>query len=355
MMMFGIMALAALVIDIGFARLAQRQLQTAAESGAVEGLRGDGVVPYADRRNSARDFVNWHFDDDLDATATYPADDDGAFDIGGGQFGAGPVVLFSGGAGDPSLPASQLMEVDPSDPVYKPELLDGTPSPSGSFQIALRRGPTDTPVADLYANGPSVPYLFAHGSLLNRQLVEGGIFLGGTGRARSVNALSIGLAQDATTPPLPGLAPLVLELNYWNGLATGSADTQPVVAGEIGTVGHFFTIGTADTMPLTVGRTLPATSIPEDGTYIGYLPIYAHFPDASTQRVVGFGEVQVLVAGAGTIASIIRQPGRVGTENVSSVRCFPANISVAETTEVLSLVSDVQEALQAPASRSIGP
>ena len=39
MMVFGLMGLAALVIDMGFARLAQRQMQTAVDSAALEGLR----------------------------------------------------------------------------------------------------------------------------------------------------------------------------------------------------------------------------------------------------------------------------------------------------------------------------
>ena len=91
MMLFGIMAMAALVIDIGFARLTQRQMQTAADNAAVEGLRGEGTVDYSERRNAARNFAHWHFDDDLDASGNYPADDDGAFDSGDGQFGAGAV------------------------------------------------------------------------------------------------------------------------------------------------------------------------------------------------------------------------------------------------------------------------
>ena len=80
MLVFGIMGLAAVVIDIGFARLSQRQMQIAADSGAVEGLRGEGVVGYLDRRDMARNFVHWHFDDDLDAAGNYPLGDDGAFD-----------------------------------------------------------------------------------------------------------------------------------------------------------------------------------------------------------------------------------------------------------------------------------
>ena len=45
MMVFGLMGLAALVIDLGFARLAQRQMQTAVDSAALEGLRFRDDIP----------------------------------------------------------------------------------------------------------------------------------------------------------------------------------------------------------------------------------------------------------------------------------------------------------------------
>jgi len=355
MILFGLMALAALVIDIGFARLTQRQMQVAADSAAVEGLRGDGVLDDAERREAARDFAHWHFDDDLDASGTYPADDDGAFDGGSGQFGAGPMVQFSGAAGDPSLAASQLMEVDPANPVYKPEAVDGVESDSGVFRVALRRGADDTPAADLVADGPAVPYLFARGSLLNRELIADGITVRATSQAVSAPAFSIGLADDTITPPLLGLIPAAIELDYWNQLTTDSADSQPITGGEIAAGGRFFTMDAADSMPLSVGRELPAAAPPTDNVYAGYVPIYANLTATSTSRVVGYGEVVVEVTGGGTMASITRQSGRVGAENVSAVRCYPLSISAAEAAEVLSLMTEVGEALLAPALRSTGP
>ena len=48
---FGLMGLAALVIDMGFARLAQRQMQTAADSAALEGLRWRDFSTDQYRRN----------------------------------------------------------------------------------------------------------------------------------------------------------------------------------------------------------------------------------------------------------------------------------------------------------------
>ena len=355
MLLFTFMALAALVIDIGFARLTHQQLRIAADSAAVEGLRGEGVLDYDERRTAARDFVHWHFDDDLDSTGTYPADDDGAFDTGSGQFGGGPLVQFTGGAGDPSLAASQLMEVDSSSAVYKPQVQSGVASLAGSFQVALRRGRNDTPATDLFANGPAVPYLFARGTMINRQRIQAGIAVHGTGQAQSAAALSIGLAQDTLTPPLAGLLPVTLELGYWNSLTTGAADSQSVMTGEIGAAGRFFTLGTVETMPLAIGRLLPSAAIPIDGTYIGYVPIYVNLTATATQRVVGFGSVQVVVTGSGTTASITRQPGHVGVENVSAVRCHSVHLSAAEAAETLALLADVEEPLLAPSSRSVAP
>lgn len=156
-------------------------------------------------------------------------------------------------------------------------------------------------------------------------------------------------------PPLAGLAPLVLELSYWNGLETGSADLQSITAGEIGTAGRFIAIGTADTMPLTIGRSLPAAAIPADGTYVGYVPVYATLTATLKQRVVGFGEVQVVVSGTGTLASITRKPSRVGAENVSAIRCYSADLTVVEAAEVYSRAPEVKEPLKAPSSRSVEP
>ncbi|MEL6105429.1 MAG: Tad domain-containing protein [Planctomycetota bacterium] len=222
LMLFGIMALAGSVIDLGFARLAQRQMQVAADSAAIEGLRGEGAAPYIDRRESARDFVHWHFDDDLDAAGTYPLDDDGAFGTGSGQFGAGPQLTFSGGLGDPSLDASRTIEVDPDNPVFKPVMEDGTQSAAGTFQVALRRGGTTVPTADLYSQGSAVPYLFARGSLSNRQLISRGINVGANGVAEPRLAMSVGAPQPAQG--MVGSLGMAIELGTWQ---TG---TQPIAS-----------------------------------------------------------------------------------------------------------------------------
>lgn len=236
--LFGFMAMAALVIDIGFARLTQRQMQTAADSAALEGLRFQDEIPSSlivsyqteleaacgpvdqndptwhdcARRWFAAKRVNDTFDDDLDTT-----DDDGAFDTGSGQFGAGPLVEFTGGEGDPTLVASQMMSVDPNAPVYKPVMLNGSNGllSTSRFQVAIQRGITDVPTADLYSLGPPVPYLFARGSLVPRQLIQEGMKVHGTSIAEARPALSVGAPQPIHG--IPGSLAIAVDLSLWRG------------------------------------------------------------------------------------------------------------------------------------------
>src|SRR5262249_48697080 len=95
-------AILSLVIDVGYARLTQVQMQNAADSAELEGLRNRDVGvfnpatgqtvddPFASdclRRAAARHVVQRVFDDDFDLT------DGDAY-----QFGAGPVIdLTEGG------------------------------------------------------------------------------------------------------------------------------------------------------------------------------------------------------------------------------------------------------------------
>jgi hypothetical protein len=229
MLMFALMGLAALVIDIGFAKLTQRQMQTAVDSAAVEGLRWKDLNEWEEvprgwlrdpafiaffdvnedfigtiandvdkdriRRWAAQQVVLSTFDDDLE-----PGNgDDGAFD-GGGQFGAGPVVELSGGVGDPIMNASQLLTI-PTTPFYKPAIeqnlgneihgdmvagaydaaetihdedstyvrTDFDLTDDDAFLVRLRRT-NDFDGLDNIAgestSGPPLPYLFGRGSLL---------------------------------------------------------------------------------------------------------------------------------------------------------------------------------------------
>jgi hypothetical protein len=147
MLMFAFFGLAALVADLGMTRLTQLQMQSAADSAALEGLRFRDEIPaawwaqYASQVEAAvgqsldptnaldRDLIRrWAasymvaniFDDDMN-----PSDVDTSGDLGqSGNWGAGPVLQLSGGYGaDPSLAASQLLQVPaPGQRAYKPSL-----------------------------------------------------------------------------------------------------------------------------------------------------------------------------------------------------------------------------------------
>lgn len=148
-LVFACMAIAAIVLDVGFARLTQHEMQTAADTAALEGLRYRDFLPAAwrpngtttpnlpaalvsqcgpqpsttfnptnpewqewcdcARRYAASTTVSLTFDDDLN-----PADGDTL------QLGAGPVASVTDTLGG-DLEAGGLVSVQAT-PVYKPNL-----------------------------------------------------------------------------------------------------------------------------------------------------------------------------------------------------------------------------------------
>ena len=118
---FALSGMLALAVDIGFARLSQSQMQNAADSAALEGLRkrdavrnpanGNPIAFASDctRRAAANHIARWTFDDDFD-----PASGDVDY-----QFGAGPVLDVTEGV--TSVHALQTISV-PDPRVYKPDL-----------------------------------------------------------------------------------------------------------------------------------------------------------------------------------------------------------------------------------------
>src|SRR5262249_14596631 len=78
LIVFALFAVLSLVVDVGYARLTQVQMQNAADSAAIEGLRSG--------RPAASSLAREIFDDDLD-----PANGDEL------QFGAGPVIDLNEG------------------------------------------------------------------------------------------------------------------------------------------------------------------------------------------------------------------------------------------------------------------
>ncbi len=293
MLLFGIMAMAALVIDIGFARLAQRQMQTAADAAAFEGLRGKGLpdFDYETRQANAEQFVTWHFDDDLDET-----NGDKGIAGQGGAFGAGPIVEFSGGAGDPSLSASQLMTIDPENAVYKPEMQRRVANDDGEseFQVVLQRGGIPCSDPHLYSTGQTVPFLFARGSLIDREFVRSGMVVRGSSAAVLEPVVCVGNANIALD--IRGKLNVAVSLTEWRA-GTGMTFFQyenNAIGGE-------------------VDSTLAGTP---NGTE-GYVAIYDDTPASPTvNRVIGFGPVSISGMMFSRIDGFVRP-------NASAVFCYP--------------------------------
>ena len=221
-------------------------------------------------------------------------DDQGAFGTGSGRFGAGPQLTFSGGLGDPSLDASRKIEIDPDNPVYKPVMQDGTQSGAGSFQVALRRGGTTIPAADLYSQGQSVPYLFARGSLHNRQLIASGINVGANGVAEPRLAMSVGAPQPAQG--MLGSLGMAIDLGTWRTATQPIASTNCFVS-DARTVGD------------------PVSNINSTVTnQTGFVGLFLETPEID-RRVVAFG--LGIVDGSGDVTVDTSQ--LVASENVSAV------------------------------------
>jgi hypothetical protein len=341
MLFFALLTLAALVIDLGIARLAQRQVQTAADTAALEALRGrdrDRAQADLGRRSDAQTVVRQVFDDDLDP---------GSGDADG--LGAGPIFELTGGiALSPEFAASQQLAL-PATPVYDPLLAlnlgndplgdmvagrfadDAPPDKQPSyarqdfaagqgddaFLVRLRR--TDEPsVEGVRSSGGPIPYLFGRGSLLNVDLRGRGIAVRATAIADARPAMSVGKRPES--PPeveaqeIPGALALVLPADVWGNSdvrverqADGSltARGRPVLATNIDPADGLG-IG------LSVGSSFPVfPQVPEDffsdlvaaaAVYeqqpFGFVGLYAEFGSDDLPCIVGFGAAELTLDGA---------------------------------------------------------
>ena len=269
MLMFALMGLAALVIDIGFARLTQRQMQTAVDSAAIEGLRfrDDPNVPEADRdesrRNRASDVVAMIFDDDLDPDNG----DDGAFyDAANpdphageqfnvdGQFGAGPILEFTDGVndddpvGDTKLAASKFIhsESNPNPnpkvgsyratPFYKPVIQHNDGNENHGDLVAGNFLEDQATPDDEVEHDENADYVRS-----DFDLTEDSAFLARLRRTNDFRGLDNIAEESSSGPPVPYLFgrgsllafrdPTVTYSPRHHGMtvrATGIADARPV-------------------------------------------------------------------------------------------------------------------------------
>jgi Putative Flp pilus-assembly TadE/G-like len=293
---FAAMAIAALVVDLGFARYTQLQMQTAADSSALEGLRlrddlpanwrPNGVTPpvlppgltsscgpqpataydptnpawqqWIDcaRRYSASQLTSVTFDDDLN-----PADGDQQ------QFGAGPVATVTDTIVNPDLEAGGIIST-PSPPVYKPVLQANSGNAAQGDLVSGTYGSNqayDDPTAAMdesqdYSRRdfvpdqtPGTPGAAPDTGFLARLRRSGESF--GTGSAIASNGPPIPFlfGRGSMIPRIPGANG---NLSVQSGVtvrATAIAGAGTISLTSAGTttttaVGHVLTVGPADTV-----------------------------------------------------------------------------------------------------------
>ena len=351
LIVFAMSAMLSLIIDVGYARVTQGQMQNAADAAALEGLRtGD--------RSAANVLVQRVFDDDLDSTNGDP-------DY---HFGAGPIVDLTDGA--TSLHALQTISV-PDVHVYKPDLqlnqqnqvygdmvsgrfcYTSDPAPSedaryelqdivctepqngsgsyarndfnpgvadaNAFLVRLRRSnefeDLDSQTeADVASSGPSLPLTFGKATTIQGDdpssaysVRRDGLTVRATTIAAVRPALHVGLPQANANQP--GATPFALvdtciqspnpavpvtinvTINPATGVITRRAPAAaPCAVGSV--VGRF--VGNANAVS-TVGAALTAPSArtcASFNTLAGYSPVYSLMA-SGTNRIIGFARASL--------------------------------------------------------------
>ncbi|MCS6285393.1 MAG: hypothetical protein H8K08_08175 [Nitrospira sp.] len=379
MVLFGCLALGALVVDLGLVVLTQGQMQTVADAAAIEGLRLRDASdlngqPIGDvgRRQAAVQMAALVFDDDLDplATLTQPLL----------QLGAGPNLTLSDGITD--LNASQLISF-PDQRTYQPvlelnvanqvhgDLVAGTFTPpvpaappiegnayvrndftpsdqagsavASAFLVRLRRT-NDFDGLDnqggISSSGTALPLLLGHGSMTPLEhplnpygynFRQHGFTVRATAVADARPALRVGLPQPATAtlPPLAGATPFALDQVFWAALSEGTPVAATVDAagtvssGAVAVAGRFtppppIPPALPDPAVLTtVGQMVVPAAPVLAAPVTGYVPIYQIVTEGGlpVERVIGFGHVSV--TGAVPALQMTKLPTVIAPGNAS--------------------------------------
>jgi hypothetical protein len=304
------------------------------------------------------------------------------------QYGAGPVVNFSGGVGPAELAAAQNMspgspavyqpttsggtaglELNPSNATegdlvagtYNPgqpsaeadnyTRADFTPAPSGSsassaFLVRMRRtnninGLDQEP--GISSSGPTLPILFGRGSLMAR---SAGLS-GGTGGLSVASGITVRAAAIAGPQPaktvgplysnsggtltaIAQLAPFAITDALWTQVSGGTGTTvNPLVAGS----GAMVLDSQFQNKLTAIGQSLVASTV--DSTLLlgpqtaVYVPIYANYP-SQAGTIIGFVYYNNWTYTSGSLtlgpATVAVQ---IGGQNVSLTMALPLPATLA--------------------------
>ncbi len=412
--MIGVLALAGLVIDVGFARVAQRQMQTAADAAAVEGLRWRDVQQWEDLPRA------WLGDESFQALTGSPAeppytgtmsaqqvdaarrwaassmvahvfDDDFVLSADARNYGAGLRVERRAGIALPNTSFRAAETVSLGDPpVYDPRLQfnrgnakhgdivegrygrnagypgDATHDESAEYDrrdfvpddgdeanamlVRLRRtaGPASLDdVEGVSSRAGPLPFLFAAGSALDRDVAARGIEVRAVGIAAAgrveglssdpgqgafeagrVKAAGPVYSNDTTEPPVAimGLAPFALRRSRWE-------DPQQVLFASDGTAsGEAFVIDPGQLLQIgdvvaSTGSAAPLTTA--DDSLHRYVAIFEII------EVEGAPDAHELVVGFGMVRSWTFTPGQEGGGTLTFTKVASPNVARGNATGVL--------------------
>lgn len=282
-LVFALMAVAALVTDLGSANLTQALMQDAADTASLEGHRWREYMSFQhphDRRHEVNPIVGQVFDDDLLETETDamnfgagPVFETHSAATGGIAVGAAPVFDpdprynhanfrigdMVAGEYDPSAPHAEAPDYARSDFTCTENVDDGD---SGAFLVRLRRTgvPTsDDNISSKSQAGPGVPLLFARGSAVHGEDPQTydprrhGLTVRATAIAVAQPALSVGVRPqvaerlvpykslpDEPLEPLngriysyPGVARLALLDSFWTSWPVSLPPPAPQTGGRV--------------------------------------------------------------------------------------------------------------------------
>lgn len=391
LLMFGLLGICAIIIDLGYARVAQAQMQAGADSAALEGLRLRDEGSELSRRQVARLFARKTYEDPVTELVN---DGDPGNDGGLAPFarltGAGGHLTLSGG--QTPLRAFQQISIS-ANPMYRPclalnqanivngDLVGGAYDPDGAkadvayqpvmkndynryitrteelaagvsadaFLARMRRtgytpsGSLDEPDQDDVADtacsstdtavsaGPSVPLLFGLGSTVRAR--EGSAY---SVRQHGFTVRATSLARALPVRQISALkaAAFALEREFWeSGISAGpftltnKADGRLVLAASTPEEPAGGAVGA---QKLTrVGQTFTVGGVVSSisPALERYVPIYETV-NGTTQVVIGYAWVLVTVTPGSGFSTIEVMPFRNRIASVGASSQMPAAWSV---------------------------
>ncbi|QDU04419.1 hypothetical protein V6x_41470 [Gimesia chilikensis] len=377
MLLFVLLPLMTLIVHLGMVTLTRKQMQTAVNSAAVEGLRGRDELSETQRRERVRDLVSAEYDDNLNS--------DGGDAL---RLGAGPVIGFDDEPSDISLPGTDFKAArtikSENIGVYDPDLslntADGRhgdmlsgqyvrdgrhqenneyyrgdfllPDDDAShpysmyfpldhgeydsdigddaFLVRLRR--TDNPdsldnVSDVSSSEDTIPFLFGRGPYGGTDFLvrrERGTIVRATAIAQAQPAYRAGVRNEPSG--LIGLLNIQMDIDLWLGVVEDEETITLIVGNDLsGQVQLISATETRLTRVTTVGEApfVHTIGTPLLGTE-GYVVLtdgtILNSEDDPIRRIVGFGLVtNAALTNGDTEISITRQlPQPVGLQNVSA-------------------------------------